>query len=131
CFTLPEGNNGRKLRNWIYGCAVRVCNNRRGSHGTSFWVKNDANARITCATSGPLPVLQDLARRVSPARPRETRSGMGAGAPNVESLNGSAISRPTEQRTHGKKLVECDFAVEDVTSGQTIGFLKVEWCDHL
>ena len=56
----------------------------------------------------------------------ETCAGVDAGAAEEKAANGRAITRPADQRAHGEKLVEREFAVRDVAAGETVVIFEVE-----
>src|ERR1700744_5310248 len=55
----------------------------------------------------------------------ESVARMRAGAAEEQSANRSLIAGPIEHGTHGKKLIEREFAVEDVAAGEAVDRLEV------
>ena len=56
---------------------------------------------------------------------------MRARAAQVKSLEWRAILRPANQRTKSEKLIECLFAVVNVSTAQTIRLFEIDRRDHL
>src|SRR5262245_23026435 len=56
---------------------------------------------------------------------------MCARATQVEPLEWSAILRPTNQRTKSEKLIQCLFAMVNVSTAETKLLLEIQWRDHL
>ena len=73
--------------------------------------------------------FDDLAGGVEAGGAGEGDSRMGAGAAEEKSANGSGVAGEAEERAHGEKLVEGEFAVRDVAAGEAVGFFEVEGGD--
>src|ERR1700741_1601448 len=56
---------------------------------------------------------------------------MRAGATQVEPLEWSSILSPANQRTESKELIECLFAVVNVSTVETKLLLEIQRRDHL
>src|SRR6267143_7060465 len=78
----------------------------------------------SCSTCSA-EILEDFAGGIGAACAGDTVAGVRAVAAEVEALHWHTVTRPAKQRTHGKNLVECEFAVEWVPAGETICFFEV------
>src|SRR3954466_6168395 len=76
-------------------------------------------------------LFQNLSRRNRAGGPCQSISGMSARAAQIEILDRRPISCPVQQRTHGENLVERQFAVKDVSTGQAINFFQILRRDDL
>src|SRR5713226_10368996 len=76
-------------------------------------------------------VVDDFAGGVGAGSAGEAVAGMRAGAAEIEAADGSAVARPVEQRAEGEELVEGQFAVKDVASGEAVSFFEVMRSDDL
>jgi len=70
--------------------------------------------------------FDDLAGGVEGRGGGQACAGMRAGAAEEEAANGCAIAGPTDERAHGEKLIEGEFAVGDVAARQTVGLLEIQ-----
>lgn len=73
--------------------------------------------------------FEDLAGGVEAGGAGEGDSGMRSTAAEEKSANGRAIASAAQQRTHGEKLVEGEFAVSDVAAGEAVFLFEVEGSD--
>src|SRR5580692_9389858 len=56
---------------------------------------------------------------------------MSAGTGKKEATDGRFVAGPIENRAHGEKLIEGQFAVEHVAAGETVNRFEVMRSDHL
>src|SRR6476661_585228 len=76
-------------------------------------------------------MFQNLARRVGARATRQACAGMSSRTAEVQIIDGRAIARPIQQRTHGEELVQRQFSVEYVPSGEAVSFFQILRCDDL
>src|SRR4029077_20262887 len=58
-------------------------------------------------------------------------AGMGARAAKEEAADGRFVTRPIEDGAHGEKLIEREFAVENVAASETVGRFEILGRDDL
>ena len=73
--------------------------------------------------------FEDLTGGVEAGGAGEADSGMSAGAAEEESADGRLIAGEAEERAHGEKLVEREFAVGNVAAGEAVVGFEVERSD--
>src|SRR5580704_1070445 len=56
---------------------------------------------------------------------------MRSGAAEIKATDGGFVASPIENGAHGEKLVECEFAVKNVASGEAVNGLEIERSDDL
>src|SRR5713101_3332970 len=61
----------------------------------------------------------------------EAVAGMGGGAAEEEVADGRFVAGPIEDGAHGEELVEGQFAMEDVASGEAVGGFEILRGDDL
>ena len=92
-------------------------------------MKTKADARRRAPKLSKL--ADDLAGRVSAGSPGQAVAGMRARAAEKKTAYGRLVARPIENRTHGEKLIQSEFAVKDVTAGEAVGGLEILRRDDL
>lgn len=70
--------------------------------------------------------FEDFAGGVEAGGAGEGDAGMRSRAAEKKIVDGSAIAREAEQRTHGEELVEGEFAVGDVAAGEAVVGFEIE-----
>src|ERR1700676_5149126 len=63
--------------------------------------------------------------------PGDTTAGMGSSAAEVEAGDGTAVLRPSSDRTVEKQLFKIEVAVENVAFGESIGAFQIERGENL
>src|SRR5437879_11292735 len=81
--------------------------------------------------STAFPVFENLTGRVISWGAHDAAPRMRARTAEIEVANGGAIARPAGHRTEAEELVQAQFAVENVASGETILTLHVQRRDDL
>src|SRR5580692_6276125 len=56
---------------------------------------------------------------------------MRSAAAEIKATDGRFVASPIENGAHGEKLVECEFAVKNVASGEAVNGLEIERSDDL
>src|SRR5690242_18362041 len=70
-------------------------------------------------------------RCVSAWRASDSTTGMSSCAAEIKPVNRRPVLRPTRYRTHKKKLLQSQIAMEDIALRQTIGTFQIERREHL
>src|SRR5580698_2208287 len=81
--------------------------------------------------SASAEVVDDFLCCVGTAGAGESVAGMRAGAAEEKSANRSFVTRPIENGAHGEELIESEFAVEDVATGETVNSFEIARRDDL
>src|SRR6202790_2681980 len=63
--------------------------------------------------------------------PGDTTAGMGSSAAEVEAGDGTAVLRPSSDRTVEKQLFKIEVAVENVAFGESVGAFQIERGENL
>jgi len=89
-----------------------------------LWVPNLAGKAIRYISTKPLflELFQNLARGIRARSTGKAGPRMRAAAAQIQILNWSSVTRPIQQRTHGKELVEREISVKDLSARQSILF---------
>ncbi len=74
----------------------------------------------------PAKVLDDLPRSVRSRTARHPAAGVRAGPAQIEFIDRSSIPGPAYQRPKCKKLIECLFAVHDMSATQSESLLQIQ-----
>ncbi len=75
--------------------------------------------------------MDDFAGGVGAGCAGEAVAGMRAGAAEEKAADGRFVASPIENGAHGEKLVEGEFAMENVAAGEAVDRFEVERSDDL
>ena len=75
--------------------------------------------------------MDDFAGGIGAGSPGQAVAGMRAGTAEKQAADGRFVTRPVQDWTHGKKLIEGELAVENVAAGKTVGCFEILGRDDL